>query len=247
VILGYHMVAGEYDSDFDVLPETFRAQMEYIAQTFRVRSLDSAVTDELPTKPPQLPTIVLTFDDAYRDFFEIAYPILKELNLPATLYVPVGFVDDPKQYPVSPIPNHNCPPPPCTWDMLGELASSRLITIGCHSYAHKSMPTLSLSEQDADIAMASTRLANILGVVPTSFAWPFGHWNRETCGVAKRHFAKLLGFGGGSIRSDFVDLHRLPRIPIRSRDDWDCFTRKCRGLCDGEELLRAAIRRSRQP
>jgi peptidoglycan/xylan/chitin deacetylase (PgdA/CDA1 family) len=40
----------------------------------------------------------LTFDDAYQDFTEHAWPILRRHNLPATLFVPTAFPDQPRQF-----------------------------------------------------------------------------------------------------------------------------------------------------
>jgi peptidoglycan/xylan/chitin deacetylase (PgdA/CDA1 family) len=37
--------------------------------------------------------VALTFDDGYRDFYENAYPLLEELELPATLFLTTGFVN----------------------------------------------------------------------------------------------------------------------------------------------------------
>jgi peptidoglycan/xylan/chitin deacetylase (PgdA/CDA1 family) len=39
-------------------------------------------------------SIVLTVDDGYRDFYEVAYPVLKKHGVPATLYVTSGFVNE---------------------------------------------------------------------------------------------------------------------------------------------------------
>ena len=44
---------------------------------------------------PPIParSIMLTFDDAYRDFAEAAWPVLGRLGIPATLFVPTAFPD----------------------------------------------------------------------------------------------------------------------------------------------------------
>jgi peptidoglycan/xylan/chitin deacetylase (PgdA/CDA1 family) len=46
--------------------------------------------------PWREPTVFLTFDDAYRDNFEIAVPILLECEAPATFFIPTGFLESPR-------------------------------------------------------------------------------------------------------------------------------------------------------
>jgi peptidoglycan/xylan/chitin deacetylase (PgdA/CDA1 family) len=40
------------------------------------------------------PTVILTVDDGYRDFYEIAYPILRKHRVPATFFVTVNFIEN---------------------------------------------------------------------------------------------------------------------------------------------------------
>jgi peptidoglycan/xylan/chitin deacetylase (PgdA/CDA1 family) len=37
--------------------------------------------------------VVITVDDGYRDFYEVAFPVLRQARIPATLFVTTGFVD----------------------------------------------------------------------------------------------------------------------------------------------------------
>ena len=45
------------------------------------------------TLPPR--SVLVTFDDGYRDFLRLAWPILERHRVPAVLFVPSAFVDDP--------------------------------------------------------------------------------------------------------------------------------------------------------
>jgi len=38
----------------------------------------------------------LTFDDGYRDNFDVAVPILRERNIPATFFIPTAFLESPR-------------------------------------------------------------------------------------------------------------------------------------------------------
>ncbi len=40
--------------------------------------------------------MLLTFDDGYRDNFDLAVPILGERNIPATFFVPSAFLESPR-------------------------------------------------------------------------------------------------------------------------------------------------------
>ena len=64
-----------------------------LADCFNVLPLDQAIhTLKSGRLPPR--AVCITFDDGYRSIHDLALPILKELNLPATVFVTTGYVDD---------------------------------------------------------------------------------------------------------------------------------------------------------
>ena len=103
-VLTYHRV-DELDARPDLYPglisatpEQFALQMEHLQQYYHVVSLPqvmAAIQDEVRL-PPR--AVLLTFDDAYRDFAQHAWPILKRCEMPAVLFVPTAFPDAPGQY-----------------------------------------------------------------------------------------------------------------------------------------------------
>lgn len=95
--LTYHRVADpDATPDLDpkivsATPGDFRVQMEHVARRYRPVSLDDVLRAfgagaALPHR-----AVLVTFDDAYRDFGDVAFPILKELGIPVTLFVPTDY------------------------------------------------------------------------------------------------------------------------------------------------------------
>jgi len=65
---------------------------------YRFISLDDAMEMLQGHKPMQPYSMVLTFDDGYRNNITHALPILRRYNAPATFFVPTGFLDNPRPF-----------------------------------------------------------------------------------------------------------------------------------------------------
>ena len=92
MILMYHRFSRE-KNPFKVSSEEFAAHLEYLSKHNRVLSLAETINNlKNGKKMPPNPTVI-TIDDGYADAFEIAFPLLKKFNLPATLFAVTDFVD----------------------------------------------------------------------------------------------------------------------------------------------------------
>jgi len=105
LILSYHLPSGDFEqSARRVLPSlvvstsTMRQQLQQLAREREIVSLDEAC---LRLQAPPSPTprrgrapdvAVVTFDDGYVGVHEEALPVLRDLRIPAAVYVPTGFV-----------------------------------------------------------------------------------------------------------------------------------------------------------
>jgi len=100
-VIAYHRVDElEAEPDLDpglvsALPADFRAQMEVIARHYNAITIDDLLAAHRGEKTLPARAVLLTFDDGYLDFGERAWPILREIGLPAVLFVPTGFPDQP--------------------------------------------------------------------------------------------------------------------------------------------------------
>ncbi len=96
IVLMYHGVCDNTacQGDWLQLPvAVFEEQMEYLANHCDVVSLMDAINDTPTRRNHRGPKVVITFDDGYYNNYEYAYPILKRLNLPATIFLVTDFIN----------------------------------------------------------------------------------------------------------------------------------------------------------
>ncbi len=96
-ILLYHGVAPKADYGIYnyrgkfIPPEVFSWELDYLKKHYTVLDLDEAIkklqTNSLPSY-----SAVITFDDGYRNFYEYAFPLLKQHGLTATFFIPTDFI-----------------------------------------------------------------------------------------------------------------------------------------------------------
>lgn len=115
-VLTYHRVETPearpdlYPGLISATPHDFDQQMRLLAGQYQVVSLPEvigALQNEEPL-PPR--AVLITFDDAYRDFADNAWPVLRRYGLAATLFVPTAFPGDPLR--------------PFWWDRLHQMVTS---------------------------------------------------------------------------------------------------------------------------
>jgi peptidoglycan/xylan/chitin deacetylase (PgdA/CDA1 family) len=76
----------------------FRQQMLFLREKYHFLTADALVMALESGKGFREPSCVLTFDDGWRDNFLFAFPILKELNIPAILFAAVNHVETGKDF-----------------------------------------------------------------------------------------------------------------------------------------------------
>ena len=103
-VLAYHRVRAIDDGfRFDPMlvsasPAGFRAQMRHVRERYHpvtCREL-AASLDGGPALPRD--AVLVTFDDGYDDNYHLAFPILRELGVPATFFVATGHIDSGRPY-----------------------------------------------------------------------------------------------------------------------------------------------------
>lgn len=208
-VLCYHLVEAGTGSPVDLPESMFRRHLEELAEGAEVVALERAA--EEVRSDGRRPRVALTFDDAYRNFHEAAFPVLAELGLPATLFVPVGFVEG-----ECPPPLAAAPLPAASWGELAELAASGLVTFGSHTWSHPDLTALPATEVDDELHRSRELLEDRLGRPVRSFCYPRARWSRAVEARVRRHYELAVIGGGGRFGGRRRDPYRIERISLRA-------------------------------
>jgi len=166
------------------------------------------------SSPPGPDRFTVSFDDAHVSVRDHAAPVLRELGVTATLFVPTAYVGSSEEF--------------LSWDDLCALSESGW-TIGSHSASHVRMARREYDEDEAahrrrlsgECERSRDLIARRLGSVPSLFAYPYGE---ESALV--RDVVRAAGYGAAfSVATDLDwdgDPFGIPRIDpedVATRDD----------------------------
>jgi peptidoglycan/xylan/chitin deacetylase (PgdA/CDA1 family) len=195
--------ADRYRLDLSVPPDLFAAQLDTIlAEGFTTIGLDQLVQHLTRGVPLPEKSVIITFDDGYRDNYENALPLLVARDMTATFFISTDFIDEER-------------PAYLSWDMVREMRDAGM-TIGSHGRNH-----FSLAGRDVDYlvwqALGSRETIEFeLGETPRFMSYPAGEYDdltREIFAQAN-YWAGLTTIQGATHLSD--DLFQMHRVRIRN-------------------------------
>jgi peptidoglycan/xylan/chitin deacetylase (PgdA/CDA1 family) len=151
--------------------DVFRAQMEYLlGKGFTPLTFSGLAAAEAQGSLPPKPALI-TFDDGYADNYENAFPILRELGVPANIFLVESGLDKQNHW-------HNPEDFPwqrmLSWKQVDEMAKSGLVEYGSHTVGHRDLQNLELDEARYEIRESKARLERRLGKNILAFAYPYG-------------------------------------------------------------------------
>jgi poly-beta-1,6-N-acetyl-D-glucosamine N-deacetylase len=148
--------------------------------------------------PKKQKKILLTIDDAFQSFYDVAWPYLKENKIPFILFVST-----------EPVGNRGY----MTWDQVREIEKESFALIGHHSHSHEYL--IEKSDQDfiKDIEKANLIFDEKVGYVPKLFSYPFGEYSEFMRNYISDNFTYAFGQHSGVIDVN-KEKFQLPRFPI---------------------------------
>jgi Predicted xylanase/chitin deacetylase len=197
-VLMYHSIDYEKGNELRVPKEVFKEQMGYLKQKgYTTLTLNELYSFFINNKPVPDKSIVITFDDGYKDNFENAYPVLKEFGFNATIFVITSTVDNDKNY--------------LTSKQLKELDADG-IDIESHTVNHEQLDKLTYDKQIDTLKDSKEYIEKVLGKSAKYTAYPFGKWNADTIKAVKDAGYSMVfttASGWSNKNQDIYELHRI--------------------------------------
>lgn len=144
----------------------------------------------------------ITFDDAWESFYINAYPILKQRNIPFTVFISIELLDKPYYI---------------TTEQLLELSQCHLCTIGSHGIHHSPFAKMNRNQIEKEFESSKTIIENIIEKEVILFAFPYGSY--AACGfryksLALKYYKYAFSTIPTPIRKCCQNNYFLPRINV---------------------------------
>jgi peptidoglycan/xylan/chitin deacetylase (PgdA/CDA1 family) len=209
-VLNYHNISTGNNYDWhNVTTGQLRKQFEYLNKNGYTTIFISELLEHVEQKKP-LPAkpVMITLDDGYRDNFTNLYPLLKEYNIKANIFLVAGFIQSPD--------NKHLSPNPMGEFMYADEAiemSKDLVQFGSHSYSHQSYTALSLPEIEIDLRKTKERFQELAIPVQPCYAYVYGAYNQKDDNKRAAMFELMKQNG---MRMAFRVSNWVDKLPIKN-------------------------------
>jgi peptidoglycan/xylan/chitin deacetylase (PgdA/CDA1 family) len=181
-IVTFHNIYSRGDKiSLGITTDSFRSMLEYIKKHYSAMKVHELINLKKRNGIYPKKAVAITFDDGFKSFYYLAWPLLRALNIPSTIFVLPDLIEkDPRMFWDrfsfgTSMPNEI----PKTyelmsWDMLKELSNSELIEIGSHTLTHAILANEDSQRSWNEISMSHYIIEAKLKVSVQSFSYPNG-------------------------------------------------------------------------
>jgi len=230
-ILLYHRVN---DYSIDVLTTSCRRFAEHLivlSRNYKVVASNRLVECLMKGIQFSPGTVVVHFDDCYRDVYSYAAPLLRAAELPATAFVSSGFIDTDRAF------AHDEQKYPHVFENFRSQDVCALakygLDIGSHTVNHADLGSVELDQARLEVFESRHQLEQILGTPVSLFSFPFGGLDniREEVRqlVRQAGYQALFSAHGGFVESS-TDRFDIPRVGVSSEHSALCLMMDLEGL-----------------
>lgn len=191
-ILAYHAVSDQVYGveELFVKPSEFYRQMKYL----RDNGYTPLSFDELHNYDKYKNPIIISFDDGYVDNYYNAYPILKQFNFKATIFITANFIDK-NGY--------------LATQQIKEM--SDIISFQSHTLSHLEMDKKTEDILKAECTRSKEIIESITNKPVIAIAYPYGRYNQTVLEVVSDcyHYGVTTKFGIYYKNDNKLDIGRI--------------------------------------
>ncbi len=169
-VLLYHSIA-ELGETLEAGACAFRAQMEHLARAGYRSLTPNEFLQGLDTGEWPRRAVFITFDDGYLDFHDVAWPVLREFGLNATVFLVHDGLEGGIQAWTG--PTYPVMPPLLSWAEVLEM-QGKGVYFGSHTLSHPELTKAGMEVLTAEIAGSKRALEERLGEEVALFSYPYG-------------------------------------------------------------------------
>lgn len=202
-VLMYHAVNNKTfgNAELFVKPSEFYRQMKYMADNGYTPLLFDEVKDCDRYRKP----VIITFDDGYRNNYINAYPILKQFNFKATIFLIADSINHPAYL---------------TSTQIKKMES--LISFQSHTLSHPQLDKMSGEKIEKEYIRSMEIIKGITGKPVYVLAYPYGAYNDNVIAKAAKYFSYGVTVDKGFYRKgdNNYTIRRIYIIRSDSRADF---------------------------
>ncbi len=246
-ILMYHQVSAQVHPSFrkyTVHERAFRAQMAWLYRAgYEVITLDAVLAARAQGASLPRRSVVITFDDGFRDCWEYAVPVLRSHGFSATFFLVASLIGATSTWLLR---ERLVELPLMDWPMLNDMIKAGF-QCGAHSMTHPRLTELTADECRKELQECRQLLERRLGQSITHFAYPFGCYDQGVQAmVAEAGFrsACSVRIGTSRFNDDIFALHRVPILGDDSLCDFICRLHTAQNMADLKDRVQRRVRRT---
>jgi len=187
------------------------SQAELARQLDDLRASGATIVplEKIHALPDDASAVAITFDDGFRNFAELAVPVLGERQMPATVFIVADYVGSSNDWESKDSRAAVPALPLMTWSELRSVGPD--IQLGAHGLSHRSLRGLDPSLLEKEITGCTAKMELELGQKPSAFAFPYGDFDDASLAAVGRHFS-VACTTEFSVLSGHSNPHAIPRL-----------------------------------